>query len=277
MTAPDFAVVSPDGMNARSSISSHRRDLELAELAAAVLSSSSLVQARHLSLSLAARWMAADQGFWIHEPRHVQPKLDGPPLIMSFQPVDLAPFAVPMVIYRPHNPMIQQAVKQPGSGVMCPTDFASRGSWQRNPFFAEVCRPLGASEMVGMELDHGPLELGSVYALVLGREKRAHTTTERYWLNRLSLTILPLIQHLREHHASKSLIHIPGLGDGAEQLPLTPREREVFQWMLEGKRNKEIAMILKCSHSTIKKHVASILNKTHAETRTAAVRSYLNS
>lgn len=196
---------------------------------------------------------------------------------MSAQPFDMAAFAMPLVVYRPHNHMMQQAVQHPFAGVISPTDFISRRALHRNPFWAEVSRPLGSSEMVGVEVDHGPLERGSVYALVLGREKREHTATERYWLNRLHLTILPLIQHLREHHASESLIHIPGLGDGAEQLPLTLREREVFQWMLEGKRNKEIAMMLKCSHSTIKKHVASILNKTHAETRTAAVRSYLNS
>lgn len=262
-------------MNARTTVSSQKRDLELAELAAAVLSSSSLVHARHLSLGLAVRWMAADQGFWIHEPRHVQPKLDGPPLIMSAQPFDVAAVAMPMVAFRPHNLMMQRAVQQPYAGVISPVDFASRPEIQNNPFWNEVSRPLGSSEMVGVEVDHGPSERASVYALVVGREKRQHSGNERYWLNRLYLTILPLVKHLREHHASESLIQIPGLGDGAEQLPLTPRELEVFRWMLEGKRDKEIAMILECSHSTIKKHVASILNKTHTETRTAAVRSYL--
>jgi DNA-binding CsgD family transcriptional regulator len=262
-------------MNARTTIAAHKRDLELADLAAAVLGSSSLEQARQLTLQLATHWLASDQGFWIHEPRHIQPTLNGPPLIMSAQPFDMAAFAMPLVIYRPHNYMMQQAVQQPYAGVMSPTDFASRRELRLNPFWNEVSRPLGFSEMVGVEVDHGPSERGSVYALVLGREIREHTNRERYWLNRLYLTILPLIQHLREHHASESLIQIPGLGDGAETLPLTPREREVLQWMLEGKRNKEIAIILQCSHSTIKKHVASILHKTHAETRTAAVRSYL--
>lgn len=264
-------------MNARTSLSSHQRDLELADLVASALSSSSLAHTRHLSLDLAVRWMAADQGLWIREPRHVQPRLDGPPLIMSAQPFDLASLATQVVAQRPHNIMIQQAVRRQFCGVMSPTDFVSRQTLRRNPFWNEVSRPLGASEMLCVDVNHGPLERGSVYAFVLGREKREHTSRERYWLNRLYLTILPLIQHLREHHVSESLIQIPGVGEGAEQLPLTPREREVFQWMLEGKRNKEIAVILGCSHSTIKKHVASILNKTHAETRTAAVRSYLES
>jgi DNA-binding CsgD family transcriptional regulator len=52
----------------------------------------------------------------------------------------------------------------------------------------------------------------------------------------------------------------------------TPREAEVFSWMREGKRNREIAMILACSERTVEKHVESILKKTGAETRSGAVR-----
>lgn len=52
---------------------------------------------------------------------------------------------------------------------------------------------------------------------------------------------------------------------------LTPRELEVIYWVSEGKRDREIAVILGCSPRTIEKHVCHILEKLRVETRTAAV------
>ena len=53
--------------------------------------------------------------------------------------------------------------------------------------------------------------------------------------------------------------------------PLTPREREVLQMLAQGRGNKEIAARLKISEHTVKFHVASILGKLGASTRTEAV------
>jgi DNA-binding NarL/FixJ family response regulator len=54
------------------------------------------------------------------------------------------------------------------------------------------------------------------------------------------------------------------------RLGLTPREEEVLHWIHEGKRNGEIAIILKLSKRTVEKHVERILRKLNAETRTSA-------
>jgi two-component system, NarL family, response regulator YdfI len=53
--------------------------------------------------------------------------------------------------------------------------------------------------------------------------------------------------------------------------PLTRREREVLQMLASGLGNKEIASRLAISEHTVKFHVASILGKLGAETRTEAV------
>jgi DNA-binding NarL/FixJ family response regulator len=53
--------------------------------------------------------------------------------------------------------------------------------------------------------------------------------------------------------------------------PLTPREREVLQMLASGLVNKEIAAKLSISDHTVKFHVASILGKLGASTRTEAV------
>jgi NarL family two-component system response regulator YdfI len=59
------------------------------------------------------------------------------------------------------------------------------------------------------------------------------------------------------------------LADLAE--PLTPRESEVLQMLASGLANKEIAARLGISEHTVKFHVASILGKLGAGTRTEAV------
>lgn len=55
------------------------------------------------------------------------------------------------------------------------------------------------------------------------------------------------------------------------QEALTPREREVLQMLASGLANKEIAAKLSISDHTVKFHVASILGKLGAATRTEAV------
>jgi two-component system, NarL family, response regulator YdfI len=52
---------------------------------------------------------------------------------------------------------------------------------------------------------------------------------------------------------------------------LTVRERDVLQMLSQGMGNKEIALRLKISEHTVKFHVASILAKLGAATRTEAV------
>jgi DNA-binding CsgD family transcriptional regulator len=51
---------------------------------------------------------------------------------------------------------------------------------------------------------------------------------------------------------------------------LTGREREVLEWLGQGKANSEIGTILGISTHTVKRHVERILTKLGAENRYAA-------
>jgi len=57
----------------------------------------------------------------------------------------------------------------------------------------------------------------------------------------------------------------------ASGAPLTSREREILEMIAEGANNRIIASRLGISRHTVKFHVASILVKLDAESRTEAV------
>jgi DNA-binding CsgD family transcriptional regulator len=56
--------------------------------------------------------------------------------------------------------------------------------------------------------------------------------------------------------------------------PLTPREREVFQLLLKGAPNLEIARELVIADATVKSHVQSILHKFGVTNRSQAIATY---
>lgn len=68
------------------------------------------------------------------------------------------------------------------------------------------------------------------------------------------------------------LLHSTAPTLSSHEVPaLTARELEVFRMMAEGAGNKTIAWKLKISEHTVKFHVAAILSKLNASTRTEAV------
>lgn len=76
----------------------------------------------------------------------------------------------------------------------------------------------------------------------------------------------------RPRHTTRRLLLISEEGgasaSGAERL--SPREREVFEWLAAGKSNGEIATILGVTLGTAKRHVERILAKLRVANRTAA-------
>lgn len=66
-------------------------------------------------------------------------------------------------------------------------------------------------------------------------------------------------------------LRAPAAADGETEIELTPREVEVLSAMADGASNKVIARRLDISFHTVKFHVASILTKLDADSRTEAV------
>jgi DNA-binding CsgD family transcriptional regulator len=66
-------------------------------------------------------------------------------------------------------------------------------------------------------------------------------------------------------------VQSPALSAYRATFGLTPREREVLEWVRLGKTNNEIAQILRSSPRTVQKHLQNAFHKLGVENRTAAV------
>lgn len=263
-------------MTARSLIFVQKRERELSELAGRMLEVHSISEARMEVLRLASCWLGTDSNFWVQEPRSLRLLTpEDEPLLATLQPIDMMKLGQSVAVQRQFNPFIRLAVQTKVISAFCPSDLLSKRNWHGNPFRMEVCVPLGAAEMMAVEVDEEPGQMESLFVIVVGRQNEAFTPVERYWFERIKWTVQPLVQHLRFKGACDAFSNYPVGSKLIKELPFTKREQEVFHWMVEGKRNKEIAIILDCSPSTIKKHVASILMKTGAETRSGALRVLL--
>ena len=88
---------------------------------------------------------------------------------------------------------------------------------------------------------------------------------------RRGLALLP--RHVLERllDASSPTLEDSLRHDGASRVSLTPREHEVLAAMADGASNKVIARRLGISLHTVKFHVAAILSKLDADSRTEAV------
>ena len=156
----------------------------------------------------------------------------------------------------PIYPYMQAGGKGP---VVRLSDLCSRRALEGTDFYHDIFRPLDLQHQLSVIMPRA----GWITTLTINRDSELPQSTMDF----LQLAS----RHIRlAHRASQS--SGPPASPEQEIHALTQREREVFHWMREGKRNSEIAIILGCASRTVEKHVENILHKTASETRGAAVR-----
>lgn len=72
-------------------------------------------------------------------------------------------------------------------------------------------------------------------------------------------------------HFHQALVRVVDHNNRKNRVPLSPREKEVLNWIKEGKSTWEISIILGVSERTVKFHVYNVMQKLDAVTRTHAV------
>jgi DNA-binding NarL/FixJ family response regulator len=120
---------------------------------------------------------------------------------------------------------------------------------------------------------HERLELGYEAALARAMSDD-EPTLRRAHEQLLAFGALPAARwvgrRLREHGA-RDVEQIPRPATRGHPAGFTPRENEVFELIADGLRNAEVAERLVISRRTVDHHVASILRKVDARSRTEAV------
>ncbi|TLD72047.1 helix-turn-helix transcriptional regulator [Phragmitibacter flavus] len=154
------------------------------------------------------------------------------------------------------------------------SDFISLRELRRTDLYQEIFRPVGITRQIGIPI-RSSYCLGG---LTINRDHRDFTVEDHLVASLLAPqiatafetdTLLKSLTPAIQRNQSTDLAQLRRLG-------LTRREAEIFLWMIEGKRDGEIAIILSISVRTVNKHVGTILAKLNAETRTAAVATVLN-
>lgn len=146
------------------------------------------------------------------------------------------------------------------------SDFLTEREFRLTSLYQDVFRPLGVRHQIVLPLfvpDH-------VAGITISRWKK---------FGQEEVAIVQLLSsHIATAHVQAQRISaLMGLQSPAAPLPeakqahgITDREAEVLHWLIQGKRDSEIATILGASVRTIHKHVQRLLQKLHVETRTAA-------
>jgi DNA-binding CsgD family transcriptional regulator len=163
-----------------------------------------------------------------------------------------------------------QYIRKGGTEYVLPLwEFTTKRQFRETQFWRELFHPLGLADQVAVIVP----STGSVAGLAVNR---GCVFSQR------EVGILRLLApHLRQaYETARRFAELSGNRDRFEsfepsrllRFQLTVREAEVLHWLVEGKRDREIATILRISARTIEKHVSSILRKLGVETRSGAVR-----
>jgi DNA-binding CsgD family transcriptional regulator len=90
-----------------------------------------------------------------------------------------------------------------------------------------------------------------------------------------------ILGRLQRHVANARLLahelglQQPGTPEEYQRHGFTPRECDVLFWLIEGKTNCEIGIILKMKVTTVKTHIQNLMQKMGVENRTSAIRHAL--
>jgi DNA-binding CsgD family transcriptional regulator len=158
------------------------------------------------------------------------------------------------------------AYKRGRRGVIPVTDCITQRQFRDTPHYRETLRPAGVEYQVVITLDIP----GKIAGMTVGRGAD-FTEKELALLHLVAPQIALAHRNAQAFTALKRATQqtVPAPGE-LRSIGITPREAEVLHWVIQGKRDPEIAQILSASPNTIHNHLRNILKKLNTETRTGA-------
>lgn len=156
------------------------------------------------------------------------------------------------------------------SGAMKLSELTTLREFQKTELYDLAFRPLGLTKQAILPIQSDSQLGGTTF----NRDSREDFSEDDLHLMKHFCRHL-VIAHENEQILKKAAGERPGVENwdhlALRRTGLTRRESEVFAWMAQGKRDREIATILGISYRTVTNHVYAILRKLGVETRTAAL------
>jgi DNA-binding CsgD family transcriptional regulator len=164
------------------------------------------------------------------------------------------------------HPLVREHGRNPNAVTKRITDLVPTEEFRRTPLYNEYYQPLRIDDVMAVPLH---VDRRFLVSFVLNRSGTAFSDRDRD----LAEVVRPHLANLyRLGVARERTRNLPADAPfDRAAAPLTPREREVLDWVAAGKTNRDIAAILGASPRTVEKHLERIYEKLGVETRTAAV------
>jgi DNA-binding CsgD family transcriptional regulator len=150
------------------------------------------------------------------------------------------------------------------------SDSLADAEFRRTPLYAEYYRCIGIDHVLAMPVYQGQ---GWLVSWVLNRRGRDFSDRDAALLEQVRQPLARFFQQTNwlTRLAPASQQPMPTRPRLSATAPLTPREREVLEWVAAGKTDRDIAAIVGISPRTVHKHLQHAYAKLGVETRTAAV------
>ena len=155
------------------------------------------------------------------------------------------------------HPLVRFHGAEGGRGAHRISDSQPFARFRETGLYAEYYRRIGIDHAVALPIE---VNAQTLVSFVLNRVGRDFSDRECALLDVVGTC---LSRQYRNAQAARAAPVPP-------QTPLTPREREVLRWVAAGKTDRDIALVLGCSHRTVQKHLERSYVKLGVETRTAA-------
>jgi DNA-binding CsgD family transcriptional regulator len=154
-----------------------------------------------------------------------------------------------------------------GAGTHRISDSVAFARFREGALYAEYYRAIGIDHAMALPLY---VDDRTLVSFVLNRRRRDFSDRDRDVLDLAATTLAAMYRAVRPSPQADCL---------PDRLvaTLTPRERQVVEWLAAGKTDRDIAAILGCSHRTVQKHLQRVYDKLGVETRTAAAVRWLGS
>jgi DNA-binding CsgD family transcriptional regulator len=152
------------------------------------------------------------------------------------------------------HPLVRDHGRNPHAVTRRISDLVAPRVFHATPLYNEYYRPIRIRYTMAVPIY---VDRRMLVSFVLNRAQCPFSDRDR-----------DLAEAIRPHLAQ--LYRLDGGALPAARAELTPREREVLEWLAAGKTNREIATIVGASPRTVEKHLERVYEKLGVETRTAA-------